>query len=289
MLSWQELQDAGYILSHDRRGWSVHGYDARDWANQRRIDGKVTPIRLSSEVARLNAQINEQQALAAASAHYQKQRDSVVWHEIKTNTVVDGPGERTALYVIGCAIHCPGCHSSHLWEPGPGASQTEARELAALLIGLAGDRALTITGGEPLMQARALLRLVGEIRRLDTVAGQRREIAMYTGFAYDDWSVLDGVDPDVIELLLSMDYVVEGPYDPDQADGYVQYRGSRNQRVLDIVAMLHLGELVDVSDRWDEPKIIIQPFQPAKGSEGLMSELFPPEFLGKAVSCGQAT
>lgn len=126
-----------------------------------------------------------------------------------------GPGTRAVLWVQGCTLACPGCVVPESW-PARGAA-TPVAELVEWLVGLPVE-GVTLTGGEPLQQAPALLRLVDETRR-------RRDlgVVLYTGHRYED---VQGHP-----LLERVDLLIDGPYRQDlHAD--LLWRASRNQRLL---------------------------------------------------------
>lgn len=163
-------------------------------------------------------------------------------------TYVDGPGRRAALFLQGCPIHCPGCQNRHLWNPDAGHTAT-VDQVANVL--LATGLPVTISGGEPFYQASALAELVGRLK----AAG--RHVIVYTGYALED--LLDVADamPGVIETLEAADVLVDGPYVAGLDHDGMQWRGSSNQRAIDLAATRATDWRKAVTLDWDTPQIVV--------------------------------
>jgi anaerobic ribonucleoside-triphosphate reductase activating protein len=157
--------------------------------------------------------------------------------------LTDGPGLRFSIYTQGCSIRCPGCQVPHLWNRNGGREvdvQDLAREAAA------SGLPVSILGGEPMDQPQALYELLFWIRdgRPDKGVsdvysrprGCPQFIVIYTGYTLED--LLARGDDFVDAALFMADVLVDGPFIQDQDDDYLQYRGSRNQRVIDLKATL---------------------------------------------------
>ena len=129
-------------------------------------------------------------------------------------SVADGPGIRAVLYVQGCLRKCPGCHNPTTWDRAAGRT-VEGRDLADEIRARVPNRRLTISGGEPLLQARPILELATLLDDFD--------LALYTGFDLAD------VQP---ELLARLTHVKVGAYEREKRCTDVPYVGSTNQRFL---------------------------------------------------------
>jgi anaerobic ribonucleoside-triphosphate reductase activating protein len=194
--------------------------------------------------------------------------------KIINRTHVDGPGRRTALFLQGCSIRCPGCQNAHLWPAGGGRA-VPVPHLAACLI--ATGLPLTISGGEPFDQAEDLARLLRLLRAAE------RHVIIYTGYTFEQLSGRD--EPAVHEALGLADVLVDGPYVADLDHARLQYRGSANQRAIDLPATLQGGRVVTLG--WDTPEIVITETGNVLGAESVLedfSELGP---AGDARRCGQ--
>lgn len=170
---------------------------------------------------------------------------------IETTSFVDGPGMRTVLFLKGCTLACPGCQSQHLW-PADGGMQVEPNVLASTLALLSSrHRNVTISGGEPFQQAPALAELITELRRAGV-----KHIQIYTGYTWEElheetnpaWGYLR-------EILEQIDILVDGRFVKALDDPYITWRGSRNQRPIDVPATLRAGYVVTLD--WDHPEIVI--------------------------------
>lgn len=136
-------------------------------------------------------------------------------------TSVDGPGLRTSIYFAGCCHRCPGCHNPSTWDFSAGRDMTVDDIMKHVLD---NDANVTFTGGDPIYQKQALTVLARAIR----AAG--KNIWCYTGFKYEELAA----DPDCSELLSLIDVLVDGPYVEDLRDTDLLFRGSSNQRLIDL-------------------------------------------------------
>lgn len=170
------------------------------------------------------------------------------------NSEVDGPGLRTVVFLAGCPIHCPGCQNQDLWDPAAG-EDLDTMLLAAMLT--SPGLPITISGGEPFAQPEALYWLIRWIR----LNSPKRHIVVYTGYTLNQ--LYDMVDFNVAGILAKIDVLVDGPYDRTQDSETMQYRGSANQRVIDIPATFtRSGTWTEFFDTpalldWDEPELIL--------------------------------
>lgn len=141
--------------------------------------------------------------------------------DIVEGTSVDGPGLRTSIYLAGCEHRCPGCHNPHTWPHDAGKDMTVSELISVIEY---NDFNVTLTGGDPIYQAERLLPLVKAIRQLG------KSIWLYTGFTYEQLLEI----PSACAILPYIDTVVDGPFIMEQRDTTLQFRGSRNQRLIKI-------------------------------------------------------
>lgn len=164
---------------------------------------------------------------------------------IKFYDIADGPGVRTTLFVSGCSHHCPGCFQPETWDFDFGEEFTAETE-QKIIDSLAPDYVdgLTLLGGEPMEKSnqRALLPLVRRVR--ESYPG--KDIWCYTGYTLES----DLLSPSrarceiTDELLSLIDVLVDGEFIESQRDLTLLFRGSRNQRLIDLPATLEKGEVV---------------------------------------------
>jgi anaerobic ribonucleoside-triphosphate reductase activating protein len=165
---------------------------------------------------------------------------------IVENSVVDGEGMRTVVYFQGCSLACKGCQNFKIW-PSAGGHELEVEELAYALGYMSREHHnYTIQGGEPTEQPEALADLLEEIKYLDPQA----HITVYTGYT---WEELPAPVRESFEGWA--DVVVDGRFDYQQDDPFILWRGSRNQRPIDVKATIEAGKVVTLD--WEKPRLII--------------------------------
>ncbi len=149
------------------------------------------------------------------------------------DTTVDGPGFRTSIYCAGCRHACKGCHNPQSWDFNGG----HAMEVDELLQEVLSDpfADVTFSGGDPLYQAKGFAELARRIK-----AESKKTIWCYTGFLFEE--LLHNTE--AMELLAYTDVLVDGPFMQDLRDEELLFRGSRNQRIIDVQPSLRLKEAV---------------------------------------------
>lgn len=143
------------------------------------------------------------------------------------DSIVDGPGMRFTIFVQGCPHHCPGCHNpqTHDFEGG------HAVELDKVVEEVKRDplmSGVTFSGGEPFCQAAALCELGRRIRALG------KNLVIYSGYTFEQLIQIGKNQPEVLELLKLCDLLVDGRYEESDRDLTLEFRGSRNQRLVDL-------------------------------------------------------
>lgn len=140
-------------------------------------------------------------------------------------SIVDGPGIRFVLFLQGCRLHCPGCQNPHTWD-FEGGTLVPADEVLARIKSNPLARGVTFSGGEPFEQAEALLPLAEELK------GQGYHLMAFTGYTLEQ--LLQ--KPGCAAFLEKLDLLVDGPFIEAQKSLDLRFRGSRNQRILNIAA-----------------------------------------------------
>lgn len=141
--------------------------------------------------------------------------------DIVGGTSVDGPGLRTSIYFAGCTHHCPGCHNPESWDAAAGRDMT-IDEIVAEVI--ENDFDVTFTGGDPMFQCSELLELA---KRINTLG---KTIWCYTGYSYESVAA----DSRMSALLPYIEVLVDGRFMEDLRDVKLLFRGSSNQRLIDV-------------------------------------------------------
>ena len=149
------------------------------------------------------------------------------------DTMVDGPGFRTSIYCAGCRHKCPGCHNPQSWDfEGGHAMSTED---IMRIIEADPYANVTFSGGDPMYQPEGFAELARAIKERT-----QKDIWCYTGFTIETLMA----NPRQRALLEQIDVLVDGPFVRSKRDESLCFRGSSNQRILDVPASLSAGRAV---------------------------------------------
>ena len=168
---------------------------------------------------------------------------------IKDCDVADGPGVRVTIFVSGCTNHCEGCFQPQTWDFGYGEPYTgETEDRIMTLLARPYIRGLTLLGGEPFEpdNQRALLPLLRRVRK----ELPDRDIWGFSGFTLETL-LREGSHPrcEVTDAMLSLlDVLVDGPFILAQRNLMLRFRGSENQRILDMKKTHAAGQPVAWND-----------------------------------------
>lgn len=149
-------------------------------------------------------------------------------------STADGPGFRFVVWNQGCKIHCPGCHNPLTWEIKNGDLWTTKEIIELIEENKHKIRGITLSGGDPFLQpeANANIAIAAHYMGLDVWA--------YCGLTFEE--ILK--DRDKTILLKECDVLVDGPFIMAERDISLPFRGSRNQRIIDVQKSLRYGEVV---------------------------------------------
>ena len=157
-----------------------------------------------------------------------------------SDSIVDGPGLRFTVFTQGCPHRCPGCHNPETHDPAGGREVT-VDELAEQVLTNPLTDGLTLSGGEPFCQP-------AECAALARIAREKGlNVWVYTGYTYE--RLLSGAVPGALELLEQAHVLVDGPFLLAQKSYAALFRGSSNQRLIDVPASLAAGRVV----LWERP------------------------------------
>lgn len=152
---------------------------------------------------------------------------------IMNDSIVDGPGLRLAVFVQGCGHGCPGCHNPQT-HARDGGREMDTDGVAAMLAKNPLLDGLTLSGGEPFEQAEACLVMAREAK------ARGLSVWIYSGYVYE--ALLNKEDPAVKGLLDVCDVLVDGPFVLAQRSLDLDFRGSGNQRLVDLKLSRESGE-----------------------------------------------
>jgi len=157
------------------------------------------------------------------------------------DSIVDGPGIRTTIFSQGCPHHCPGCHNPETWDFGCGTPMDE-ETIVQIVRSNPLCRGVTFSGGEPFAQSEGFAKLAKRLK------AEGYEVACYSGFTFEE--LLEGSQSQR-DLLASIDILIDGPFLMAEKSLEIVFRGSRNQRILDVPKSLTAGKAVETtSKRW---------------------------------------
>ncbi|MCL2522613.1 MAG: anaerobic ribonucleoside-triphosphate reductase activating protein [Erysipelotrichales bacterium] len=144
---------------------------------------------------------------------------------IVSESIVDGPGIRFVIFTQGCSHACKECHNQETWNPN-GGKEISVKELKRQLRNKKNIRGVTFSGGEPFQQAEELAELATYVK------AQGWDIFTYSGFTYEELAKSDDVN--IQKLLYLSDFLVDGLFVKALADIRLKFRGSSNQRIIDL-------------------------------------------------------
>ena len=156
-------------------------------------------------------------------------------------SVVDGPGIRLVVFVQGCPHHCQGCHNPASHDPA-GGYNSSTEELLGELDKNKLISGLTLSGGEPFGQLDAMVELAAGAKK------RKLSVMVYTGYIFEELLTMGTDDNRVTQLLKLTDILVDGPFILEQRDIGLAFRGSGNQRLIDVPASLQTGGVVAWAD-----------------------------------------
>ena len=158
---------------------------------------------------------------------------------IVSDSIVDGPGIRTAIFSQGCPHHCPGCHNPETWAFGCG-TDLPVEAVVDIVQSNPLCRGVTFSGGEPFAQAEAFARLAALLKE------NGYEVASYSGYTFEE--LMQGTEAQK-QLLANIDVLIDGRFVLAEKSLEIAFRGSRNQRILDVKKSLSAGQAIETASR----------------------------------------
>jgi anaerobic ribonucleoside-triphosphate reductase activating protein len=148
------------------------------------------------------------------------------------DSIVDGEGFRSVIFFAGCCHHCEGCHNPQSWKMENGIDMKKEQIFAEIIKNELTH--VTLSGGEPFLQSQEVAELARDLK----VAG--KNIWCYTGFTFE--VLLE--DPNHYPLLSQIDVLVDGKFELNNRDLSLLYKGSNNQRLIDVQKSLETKTIV---------------------------------------------
>lgn len=154
-------------------------------------------------------------------------------------SLINGPGMRRVLFAQGCMHNCKGCFNTHTHSFNDG----EAFNIGNIINDIKKNpliKGVTFSGGDPVEQADAFSQIAKEVKKLN------KDIWCYTGYTFEEILKNSDKKVELRELIENIDVLVDGKFDISKKDDNLKYRGSSNQRIVDVKESLSKGEVVIV-------------------------------------------
>lgn len=167
---------------------------------------------------------------------------------LQPDSIVDGEGIRTVIWTQGCPHHCLGCHNPETHDIEGGAL-VDLEEVYEIIDSLEGQDGITFSGGDPFMQPKACSEIAIYARK------KGYNIWAYTGYTFEQLLTLSKSNPEIMEFLKQIDILVDGKFELAKKNYKAIFRGSYNQRILDIKKSLKSSRAVTI-EKYDSNEVI---------------------------------
>lgn len=168
---------------------------------------------------------------------------------LQFDSIVDGEGIRTVIWTQGCSHHCIGCHNQGTWD-FQGGFLEDVESVKKTISDLQGQDGITFSGGDPFFQVEPCLEIAKYCKE------QNLNVWCYTGYTFEQLLKLN--DNLVLEFLSYIDVLVDGRFILQQRSLDLKFKGSRNQRVIDVKQSLANNEVVLMQGYCDDEEPIIK-------------------------------
>jgi anaerobic ribonucleoside-triphosphate reductase activating protein len=155
---------------------------------------------------------------------------------ITPESLVDGPGLRYVIFTQGCPHQCPHCHNPETWDKDAGKEYSVKQVVRFLKQQKKTKQGVTFSGGEPFLQAGELVQVAQAARQMGL------DVVTYTGYTYEELIAYNS--DDINALLSASDILIDGKYVHALRDIGLQFRGSSNQRLIDVAETQKKGGIV---------------------------------------------
>lgn len=159
------------------------------------------------------------------------------------DSIVDGPGIRYVIFTQGCPHHCPGCHNPQTHDFA-GGQNADVEKIISEILGNPVLNGVTFSGGEPFCQAEALVPMA------ELMKENGKHLMIYTGYLLERLQKME--NKGVKRLLELADIIVDGPFILEKKNLTLSFRGSENQRVIDMVKTRKSGEIVLYKSEYED-------------------------------------
>ena len=160
--------------------------------------------------------------------------------EIQSDSIVDGEGIRSVIWFQGCSHNCPGCHNPETHDFNAGV-EVSLEEMKSQIDELEYQSGVTFSGGDPMMQVEALYELAKYVHE------KGMNVWVYTGYTFEELMILAEKNEMYMNALKEIDVLVDGKFVMDLKSFDVQFRGSSNQRILDVKKSLDKKKAISIT------------------------------------------
>ena len=157
--------------------------------------------------------------------------------DLQEDSIVDGIGIRTVIWTQGCSHNCPSCHNPKTHDFS-GGELVELDDVIERLENLVGQDGVTFSGGDPMFQPKQCSILAKKVHELGM------NVWAYTGFTYEE--LLNNGSKDILDFLNNIDVLIDGKFDLSKKSMDIRFRGSTNQRVIDVKNSLKYNKVVEI-------------------------------------------
>jgi len=167
---------------------------------------------------------------------------------LQLDSIVDGEGIRTVIWTQGCSHNCPGCHNpqTHSFKGG---FLKDVDELKEEISNLKLQDGITFSGGDPMFQSQVCAEIAKHCKKLNL------NVWCYTGFTFEQLLSMAKYKPSIMEFLENIDVLVDGKFIEKLKSYDLMFRGSNNQRIIDVQKSLKKNKVVIV-EKYKKKKII---------------------------------
>ena len=170
--------------------------------------------------------------------YYHNDENEIRIAGIVEESIVDGPGIRFVIFTQGCPHGCKGCHNPQTHDFNSG-NDVNIDEIVNKIKEDPLLKGVTLSGGEPFMQAGKLAKLI------DKLSDTKLDIITYTGFKYEEIIKNANDENKFYKLLDRTDILIDGKFEEDKKDENLMYRGSSNQRAIDVELSRKSGKIIE--------------------------------------------
>lgn len=158
---------------------------------------------------------------------------------IEGDSIVDGPGIRMSVFTQGCIHNCKGCHNPESHDPN-GGKIYDTDKIIKLAVENPLYDGVTLTGGDPFYQPEACAEIAEGVKKLGL------NVWTFTGYTWEE--IVESGNEDYMRLLRATDVLVDGKFEIDKRSLELKFKGSSNQRTIDVPKSLEQGKIV----LWEE-------------------------------------